>query len=40
MQKSMIETHKWLDCTEENYWIEDSAELNEDYFRDIQKISN
>lgn len=32
MQKSMIETHKWLDCTEENYWIEDSAELNEDYF--------
>lgn len=32
MQKSMIETHKWLDCTEEDYWIEDSAELNEDYF--------
>lgn len=31
MQKSMIETHKWLNCTEENYWIEDSAEFNEDY---------
>lgn len=27
-----IITNKWLDCTEDNYWVEEELELNDKYF--------
>lgn len=27
-----IETNRWLECTDDNYWVEDKSELNDGYF--------
>ena len=35
-----IETHKWLDCSDENYWVEDNEELNGDYFTIVSMPSD
>ena len=31
IEKKII-TNKWLDCTEDNYWVEEEFELNDKYF--------
>ena len=31
IEKKII-TNKWLDCTEDNYWVEEDLELNDKYF--------
>ena len=32
--------HKWLDCSDENYWVEDNEELNGDYFTIVSMPSD
>lgn len=35
-----IITNQWLDCSDDNYWVEGNEELNDDYFTVVSMPSD
>lgn len=40
MTRENITTNQWIDCSDENYWVESDDELNSDYFTIVSMPSD